>query len=135
VNLGDSEARISRHYALLSAGRLPQLSMQLIHLPVFHGYNFSVAIEYDQPVTLEHLEAALSGAHVEVNLGDLDAPSNLTAAGQEEILVRARSGSESAAPSKRFWLWVSIDNLRIASFNALQCAQELQKFRPRGTVQ
>jgi aspartate-semialdehyde dehydrogenase len=135
VNLGEVEARIRRHYALLSRGRLPQLSLQLIHIPVFHGHNFSIALEFEQPVTLEHVEAALSGSHVEVILGDVDAPSNLTSAGQEDILVRARSSDQGAAPSRRFWLWASTDNLKVTAFNAVECAQELRKLRPRGKVQ
>jgi aspartate-semialdehyde dehydrogenase len=135
INLGEIEARIRRHYALLSAGRLPQLSMQLIHIPVFHGHNFSIAIEFEQPVTLEHVEAALTGKHVEVILEDLDAPSNLTSAGQEDILVRARSGEQKHGPSRRFWLWASTDNLKLAAFNAVECAHELRKLRPRGKVQ
>lgn len=135
VDLAETESRIRRHYSLISMGRLPQLALQLIHVPVFHGHNFSIAIEFEQPATLEHLEAALSGSHVEVILGDVDAPSNLTAAGQEEILVRVRSGEEGTAPSRRFWLWASTDNLQIAAFNAVECAQELRKLRPRGKVQ
>ncbi|HEY4047037.1 MAG TPA: Asd/ArgC dimerization domain-containing protein [Acidobacteriaceae bacterium] len=135
INLAETEARIRRHYALLSAGRLPEVSLQLIHVPVFHGHNFSIAIEFEQPVTLEHVEASLSGNHVEVILGDLDAPSNLTSAGQEDILVRARSGEEGSGPSRRFWLWASTDNLKVAAFNAVECAHELRKLRPRGKVQ
>ncbi len=135
VNLQEIESRVRRHYALLSGGRLPQISLQLIHIPVFHGHNFSIAVEFEQPVTLEHVEAALSGAHVEIVLGDADAPSNLTAAGQEDILVRVRSGEEGSAPSRRLWLWASIDNLKVCAYNAVECAQELRKLRPHGTVQ
>ncbi len=57
VSLAESEARIRRHYALLSGGRLPQLSLQLIHVPVFHGHTFSIAVEYERQVTLEQIEA------------------------------------------------------------------------------
>jgi len=64
VNLADSEARIRRHYALLSAGRLPQLSLQLIHVPVFHGHTFSIAVEYDRPVALDLVEGILSALHL-----------------------------------------------------------------------
>ncbi len=41
INLAQTESRIRRHYALLSGGRLPQVGIQLIHAPVFHGHNFS----------------------------------------------------------------------------------------------
>lgn len=135
VNLGETESRIRRHYDLLSGGGLPDLSLQLIHIPVFHGHNFSIAVEYEQPVTLDHVEAALSGPHVEAILGDVDAPSNLTAAGQEDILVRVRSAEKGSAPSRRFWLWASTDNLKISAYNAVECAQQMRKLRPRGTVQ
>jgi aspartate-semialdehyde dehydrogenase len=135
VNLAETETRIRQHYALISGGRLPELSLQLLHIPVFHGENFSIAVEFEQMVTLEHIEAALSGEHVEVILGDLDAPSNLTSAGQQDILVRVRSGEPGNAPSRRFWLWASIDNLKVTAFGAVDCAQELRRLRPRGKVQ
>jgi aspartate-semialdehyde dehydrogenase len=135
INLGESEALIRRHYALLSGGRLPHVALQLVHVPTFHGVNLSIAIEFENPVHFEHVEAALSGAHVEVILSDVDAPSNLTSAGQEDILVRLRSDEPGASHSRRFWLWVSIDNLKLATFNAVDCAQELRKLRPSGKVQ
>ncbi len=45
VDLGATEGRIRRHYALLSGGRLPTVSVQLIHAPVFHGYGISLVVE------------------------------------------------------------------------------------------
>ena len=74
ISLAESESRIRRQYALLSGGRLPQVSLQLIHAPVFHGHTFSIAVEYERAVKLEEIEAILSGAHVEVIQGDADAP-------------------------------------------------------------
>ncbi|HEX3941034.1 MAG TPA: Asd/ArgC dimerization domain-containing protein [Acidobacteriaceae bacterium] len=135
VNLAETEERIRRHYALLAGGRLPRTSLQLVHLPVFHGHCFSIAVHFERPVALEHVEAALSGAHVEIVSGDPDAPSNLSSAGQEEILVRVRSQIASGAPSRTFWLWASTDNLKLAVRNAVECAQEMRGLRPRGVVQ
>jgi aspartate-semialdehyde dehydrogenase len=135
VSLADSEARIRRHYALLSGGRLPQLSLQLIHVPVFHGHTFSIAVEYERQVTLEQIETTLSVPHVEVILGDADAPGNLNSIGDQDISVRVRFDEESVSQSRRLWLWASADNLELSALNAVECAQELRKLRPQGKVQ
>ena len=135
VNLADSEARVRRHYALLSGGRLPQLSLQMIHAPVFHGHTFSIALEYERPVTLEQVEATLSAPHIEVIQGDADAPGNLNSIGDEDVSVRVRFDEQGVSQSRRLWLWASADNLELSALNAVECAQELRKLRPQGTVQ
>jgi aspartate-semialdehyde dehydrogenase len=135
VNLADSEARIRRHYALLSAGRLPQLALQLIHVPVFHGHTFSIAVEFERPVALDLVEVILSVPHLEVILGDVDAPANLNSIGDHGVSVRIRFDDESAALSRRLWLWASADNLELSALNAIECAQELRRLRPQGKVQ
>jgi aspartate-semialdehyde dehydrogenase len=135
VSLADSEARIRRHYALLSGGRLPQLSLQLIHVPVFHGHTFSIAVEYERQVALEEIEATLSAPHVEVIVGDADAPGNLNSIGDEDVSVRVRLDEEGVSQSRRLWLWASADNLELSALNAVECAQELRKLRPQGKVQ
>jgi aspartate-semialdehyde dehydrogenase len=135
INLGASEARIRRHYAQLSAGYLPDVAIQLLHAPVFHGYGISLALELDEPVSVEHLEAALSGEHLDVVLGDADPPSNLSSAGQDDVLVRVRTADGSELATRRFWVWAAVDNLKLTAMNALACAQELRKLRPHGKVQ
>jgi aspartate-semialdehyde dehydrogenase len=135
VSLAESEARIRRHYALLSGGRLPQLSLQLIHVPVFHGHTFSIAVEYERQVTLEQIETTLSGPHVEVILGDADAPGNLNSIGDQDVSVRVRLDEAGMSQSRRLWLWASADNLELSALNAVECAQELRKLRPQGKVQ
>ena len=133
INLAETEATIRRHYALLSGGKLPPIAVQLIHTPVFHGYAFSIAVELEQAVALEDVEAALSGDHIDVVLGDADAPSNLSTAGQEDVMVRLRSDDD--VPSTRFWIWAAVDNLKFAAVNAVACALELRRLRPQGQVQ
>lgn len=135
ASLADSEARMRRHYALLSAGRLPQLSLQLVHVPAFHGHTFSLAVDFEKQVTLEQLEATLSAPHIEVILGDTDAPNNLNSIGDKDISVRIRFDEENTAQSRRVWLWASADNLEMTALNAIECAQELRRLRPQGTVQ
>ncbi len=135
IDLQAVEARIRRHYALLSGGRLPEASVQVLGAPTFHGYGLSIAVEMDRPVALEHVEAALGGEHIDIVLGENDPPSNLSSAGQEDILVRVRAAGEGTGPATRFWIWAAFDNLKLASMHAIACAQELGRLRPRGKVQ
>ncbi len=135
ISLAESEARIRQHYALLSGGRLPQLSLQLIHVPVFHGHTFSIAVEYERPVTLEQMETVLSAPHIELILGDADAPGNLNSIGDQDVSVRVRFDQDGVPQSRRLWLWASADNLELSALNAVECAQELRKLRPQGKVQ
>ncbi len=132
--LQDSESRARRHYSLLRAGKHPVM-LQLVHAPVFHGYTLSLAVEMDQAVELEHMEAALQGEHIDLIMGDADAPTNLSSAGQSDVLVRVRAADGTQEASRQFWIWAALDNLKIASLNAVACAMELQRLRPKGKVQ
>jgi aspartate-semialdehyde dehydrogenase len=134
-SLAASESRIRRHFALLSAGRLPEVGVQLLHAPVFHGYGISLAVELGAPVSLDQMEAALAGEHVEIVTADSDPPTNLTVAGQANILVRVRPHNTKELETTRFWIWAGLDNLRFAVLNALACALELKRLRPSGEVQ
>ena len=134
-SLAGSESRIRRHFALLSLGRLPDVGVQLLHAPVFHGYGISLAVELSAPTSLDHMEAALAGEHVEIVTAESDPPTNLTVAGQPNILVRVRPLSNKDPETTRFWIWAGLDNLRFATLNALACALELKRLRPSGKVQ
>jgi aspartate-semialdehyde dehydrogenase len=138
VNLSAVEARIRRHYDALSAGRWPALALQVVHAPVFHGHTMSIAIELERPVDISVLEEALSGDHVDLVLEDTDSPSNLAATGQNDVLVRLRpeqQGSRNPTQVSRLWLWAASDNLRLNAQNAVECALDLRRLRPKGTVQ
>jgi len=134
-NLAVSESRIRRHLALLTAHRLPEVGIQLLHAPVFHGYGISLALELAGPISLNHVEAALAGEHVDVVTAESDPPTNLSVAGQPDILVRARPWDSKPAESTHYWLWAGLDNLRFSALNALACALELKRLRPQGEVQ
>jgi aspartate-semialdehyde dehydrogenase len=137
ISLGAVEARVRRQYAALSAGRWPVLALHVIHAPVFHGHSFSIAVEMERPVELAALEEALSGSHVDLVLEDTDSPSNLAATGQDDVLVRLRPEPGERNPSQvsRLWLWAASDNLRLQAQNAVECALDLRRLRPQGTVQ
>ena len=134
-SLAASESRIRRHFALLSAGRLPDVGVQLLHAPVFHGYGISLSMELAAPTSLDQMEASLAGEHVEIVTAESDPPTNLTVAGQANILVRVRPHNTRDPETTRFWIWAGLDNLRFAVLNALACALELKRLRPSGEVQ
>jgi aspartate-semialdehyde dehydrogenase len=87
-------------------------------------------------MTAEQLRQLLAAnEHIEVSVSDEDAPSNLSAAGQEEVLVRVRSAEDEATATNRFWLWAAADNLKLSAINAVACALEMRRLRPQGQVQ
>ena len=137
VDLNALAARVRRHYEALIGRRGPALALQLIHAPVFHGHTFSIVLELERPVEISVLEEALGGEHVDLVLEDTDSPSNLAATGQNDILVRLRAEPEAGgrAAASRFWLWAATDNLRFWAQNAVECALDLRRIRPQGTVQ
>lgn len=137
VILSQVEDRIRRQYEALTAGRGPALAVQVIHAPVFHGLAFSIAVELERPVEIMALEETLTGEHIELILEDTDSPSNLAATGQNEIEVRLRPEpfARNSSLASRLWLWAAADNLRLNAQNAVQCALDLRRLRPQGTVQ
>lgn len=134
IKLAVTEKRIREQYAEFSDGLLPPLAIQVIQSPVFHGYVMSMLVEVAQSATVEQVEAALAGEHIDVARGESDPPSNLSAAGQEDIMVRV-SEDVGGDGVTRFWLWLAADNLKLAALNAIDCAGELRRFRPLGKVQ
>ena len=135
IKLVSTQNRIVDQYAVLSAGGVPEVSVQLIQAPVFHGYAASVLVELQGTATTEEMELAALGEHVDVVSPESDPPSNLSAAGQADILVRISTASAGGGPSSRFWLWLAVDNLKLAALNAIACANELRRLRPQGKVQ
>jgi aspartate-semialdehyde dehydrogenase len=128
VKLEDTAARVVRDYRM--SGALPELTVQMLHAPVFHGYGISLLLEGTGEMDAETLERAIYGEHVDVVGAESDAPSNLSAAGQGEVLVRVGRGSGS-----RMWVWMVADNLKLAALHGIACAMELEGLRPQGTVQ
>ena len=135
VSLTATKARIAGEYSALSAGAAPEMALQLVQAPVFHGYAASVMLELEGTATAEQIEAALSGEHVDVVGAESEPPSNLSAAGQPEVLVQVSASAAGEGSGSRFWLWLAADNLKLAALNAIACASELGRLRPQGKVQ
>lgn len=135
VDLSATERRIRGQYATVSTGVLAPLALQIVQAPVFHGYVTSVLIDLGQPATVEQVEAALAGEHFDIVSPDSEPPSNLSAAGQEDIMARVTDDSGGDRESTRFWVWLAVDNLKLTALNAISCANELRRLRPLGKVQ
>ncbi|HEY4382702.1 MAG TPA: Asd/ArgC dimerization domain-containing protein [Acidobacteriaceae bacterium] len=133
--LASTRDRIVAQCAMLSAGGLPAIAVQLIQAPVFHGYAASVLVELEGASAIEAMELAALGEHVDIVGAESDPPSNLSAAGQKDVLVRISATSGTGGATNRFWLWLAADNLKMAALNAIACASELGRLRPHGKVQ
>jgi aspartate-semialdehyde dehydrogenase len=134
VKLGETERRIATQYAGLAAG-LPELALQLIHAPVFHGYVVSMFVELEKGASLEEVELSLVGDHIDLVTSESEPPSNLSAAGQEEIMARVESAGKGDGRGTRFKVLLAADNLKLAAASAIACARELVQLRPSGKIQ
>ena len=130
--LATVEDRVMKHYRRIAGKDAPVPALLLVQAPIFHGYAFSIHLEMEQAADIDQLAQALSGDHVKVTHLAEDAPSNVNAAGQSEILV---SMTPDGSDSRGVWLWAAADNLRIAATTAVECAETMAASRPRGKIQ
>lgn len=130
-----TEARIRRHLRVLAGNRLPDPLLQIIQAPVFHGFAVSLFIEFAQPVALQTLLTSFKSESIDLVGEEGDPPSNLSSAGQAQILLQVKSADADAETSTRFALWMTADNLKLAARTAVACALELTRMRPLGIVQ
>ncbi len=155
AGLATAADRIRRHYVRISSVPASSLALQVIQVPVFHGYALSVSVEFPHPVAAGALAKALAGSHVRIVADATAFPGNVQAVEEQEaqILVQpvfppsqsdpaAGGGPQDlagkgnvAGETNRFWLWIVVDNLKLAAQNAIACAVELNRLRPRGKVQ
>ena len=129
--LDSVEARLLRHYRKITGPDALEPSLILLQAPIFHGHATAVYLEME-PMDLRLLTEALSGDHVMVATADDEAPSNVSSAGQPDILVSAKI--DPAQPNG-VWLWAVGDNLRISALTAVECAESMTATRPTGKIQ
>jgi aspartate-semialdehyde dehydrogenase len=123
--------RILKHYRRI-APTAADPSLFLVQAPIFHGHAFSIYLETEKPVALEDFAQRLAGDHVVMTQSVEDAPTNVNAAGQGDILV---SLARDPSRANGIWLWAASDNLRILGLNAAECAENMTASRPRGQIQ
>ena len=126
------ERRIADHLRRTTYDRTIVPSMVLVQAPIFHAHAFSLYIEYEKRVSLGDLTQALSGEHVVISRVTDEAPSNVSAAGQDDILLSLRRDTHH---ENGVWLWLAADNLRVCGIEAVDCAAALARMRSKGPIQ
>ncbi|MDP2998282.1 MAG: Asd/ArgC dimerization domain-containing protein [Bryobacterales bacterium] len=124
-SLAGAEGRIDRHLATLLALGAPVAmpSWRLVQAPVFHGYCFSVWLEFERRTGAREIAAALACAQIDVRTDGQEAPTNVGVAGQSGITVGAIENDRNS--SQAVWLWAAVDNLRLTADNAVAVAGQL----------
>jgi aspartate-semialdehyde dehydrogenase len=130
-SLASISGRILRDLQRIGGPESLLASVNLLQAPVFHGLTASLFIELQRAADIEGVGKAITGDHIAA-VPDGDPPSNVSAAGQGDILV---SVQKDALRANGFWLWAVADNLRLAALNAVECAESLAATRPVGKIQ
>jgi aspartate-semialdehyde dehydrogenase len=130
--LDSVESRVLRHYQKIAGDDAPQPSLLLLQAPIFHGYALAVFLEMENSSGVQSLSQVLAGDHVTIPAADEDAPSNVSSAGQGNILLSVKS---DAVKPNGVWLWIAADNLRISALTAVDCAESMAATRPTGKIQ
>ncbi|MBV9183742.1 MAG: segregation protein B [Acidobacteria bacterium] len=131
-SLTSARERILRHYRKLVGEHAPLPSLLVVQVPTFHAHAFSINVQFPEAVDLEKIREALSGEHVSVISTSEEAPSNVSAAGQADILT---SVTPDSCDPKTAWIWAAADNLRLAAVSGVECAEQMAAGRPRGKIQ
>jgi aspartate-semialdehyde dehydrogenase len=131
-SLATLQARVLNHYQRMVGAHAPTPSLLLVQAPIFHGHAFAIYLELGQVADIENISRALEGEHVNLTHGAEDAPTNVNAAGQNDIQV---SIAADASQPNGLWLWAASDNLRVAAATAVECAETMAPTRPRGKIQ
>lgn len=136
IALANASSLIRAQFAKIAPLPTP-LALQVVQAPIFHGYALSIAVEFDQPVVADELAHRLTGSHLHVIRTAGEFPGNVHAVEEDDVQVLVQPVFEGtpAEMTDRFWLWVVADNLKFAAQNAIACAVELNRLRPRGSVQ
>lgn len=122
LTLADLETRFQDQVRGLLGKDLPLPALRVIQAPVFHSLAFSIYVETAERTAPEELARALAGAHVELRRHKDDAPSQVAAAGADDILVDAVT--PDALCPQGVWIWAAVDNLRLAAANAVEIAEK-----------
>ncbi len=121
------ESRVRGQVAACLGSLLPAPALRLLQVPVFYCTAVSLYVETDEHVPPTDLVAALDGAPIVIRRTSEKPPSQVDAAGSNDILVDAIQPDASRPAG--IWLWAVADNMRLAAVNAVQIAEGLHRQR------
>ncbi len=102
-----------------------KITATCVRVPVYYGHSESINVEFDTPVTLDKVRAALDGAEGVVMRDDIKNsvyPTPLEAENKNEVFVGRLRMDESVESGIN--MWVVADNIRKgAATNAVQIAE------------
>ena len=106
---------------LRDEGVLP--SVNLVHVPVFHGLTFAACAKLDNGVDKQKISDAcqLGGFAILDELGA--GPNNISAA-SETVVQLSKPKADSLQPGS-WWFWGAADNIRLPAWNAVKLAEKL----------
>lgn len=112
------EQRIARDIATLltrqpAQAAIPTPSLRVVHAPVFHGYSFSLWVEFDAIIDSVAASEALASAQVEIRGAKETAPNNVGAASQSGLIAGDIRVDENNP--RALWMWIVGDNLRLTA--------------------
>ena len=116
-SLADIESRIDRHLATLLAGAVPMPSLRVVQAPVFHGYSFSVWVEFESRPSAQMAGEAIASAQIDVRGADVEPPTNVGVAGQSGLTVGMIEPDRNHP--RGMWLWAAADNYQVTADNAV----------------
>jgi aspartate-semialdehyde dehydrogenase len=117
------EGRIRSQVQSYLGGRVRMPALRLFQVPVFYSVALSLYVETEERVAPLDLVAALDGPPIKIRRGSQKPPSQVEAAGSNEILVDAIEPDPTCPTG--IWFWAVADNLRLAALNAVQIAEGL----------
>ena len=120
--LRESQTRIGRHIHGLLGGQAVQPAVRLLQAPIFYCHAFSCYVELGEPASTESLEEALQQKPFCLSRDPDDQPDVVNVAGSSEIFLGAVE-RDPAVPSG-YWIWGTLDNVRLAALNAVEIAEE-----------
>jgi aspartate-semialdehyde dehydrogenase len=106
--------------------------VQLLQPPIFHGNAVSLNLQLENVADIAQISSTLAGEHISLTPSSEEAPNNVNAAGQGDILVAL---TPDATDPNSVWIWATSDNLRVAASIGVELAESMAAARPRGKIQ
>lgn len=125
VSLESIEHRIERHVATLLGGALPQPSLRLLQVPVFHGYAVSFWIELDSVPDVDSLTAHFVTSGLDVRDQDVEPASHASVAGNAGIATGPIERDRN--DQRAIWVYAVADNFRMTVDAAIDAVEELAR--------